>query len=52
MNEVLKRVEKDRNEFIEVLNQSEITQDESDALLGLFDNVIQTFKVAKAEGKI
>lgn len=38
-------VQKDREEFIQVINDSELSQDEADTLIGLFDNVIQTLKM-------
>ncbi|WP_169911336.1 hypothetical protein [Evansella clarkii] len=43
----LKSVEDDRKEFIDTINGSDITQEESDILMGLFDNVIQSYEVSK-----
>lgn len=38
-------VEKDRDEFIQVINDSDLSQDEADTLMGLLDNVIQSYEM-------
>jgi hypothetical protein len=45
MESRIESVLKDRREFIEVINESDMTQDESDTLLSTLDNVIQSYEL-------
>ena len=38
-------VENDRKELIQLINDSDLTQVESGKIMGLFDNIIQSYEV-------
>lgn len=38
-------VEENRKELIQIINDSDLTQVESDKIMGLFDNIIQSYEV-------
>lgn len=50
MEATIESVKRDRDEFIEVLNASDMSQDESDTLLGILDNVISSYEREQSAG--